>query len=333
MEITIPQTLQEELIRRVEAIPGVSAAAVTLTLPMTGAAATPVQRADQPPAKLNERPMAILQLVTPGYFLTLGVRLQAGRDFAPTDTATSPLVAIVNQRLAHKFWGTEDPLGRHILIGTNLTPVEVTGVVADVHQEGLADGASEGIYRPRTQFPLDRAMFAVRTLGDPLQLVSAIRREIAAVDRHQAVTAVRTMESVIEASEGRRRSITTLLSIFAASGLLLVIIGIYGVLASSVSQRTREVGIRRALGAQPADVLRLVIGQGLALLAAGVALGIAGAIAATRVMEGLLFQVSPTDPTTFAAVAVILLLVTLAASYIPARRALGIEPAVALKDQ
>ena len=172
MEITLPQPRHRELVRRVESIPGVEAAAITLTLPMTGYAGTPAQAAGQPRLKLNERPIAILQTVTPGYLRTLDIPMRGGRDFALSDTATTPLVAIVNESLARRFWPGQDPVGRHILIGSN---------------PSLAEDAVPGVYRPRTQTPEMPAMFAVRTGADPLRLVKAIRHELATIDANQAI--------------------------------------------------------------------------------------------------------------------------------------------------
>ena len=172
MEITLPQPRHRELVRRVESIPGVEAAAITLTLPMTGYAGTPVQAAGQPRLKLNERPIAILQTVTPGYFRTLDIPMRGGRGFGLSDTATTPLVAIVNESLARRFWPGQDPVGRHILIGSN---------------PSLAEDAVPGVYRPRTQTPEMPAMFAVRTGADPLRLVKAIRHELATIDANQAI--------------------------------------------------------------------------------------------------------------------------------------------------
>jgi predicted permease len=298
MEITLPQARHDELVSRVEAIPGVIAAAVTMTLPMTGFAATPVQAADQPPLKLNERPMAVLQSVTPDYFRTLGIRLLRGRTFAAADTNTAPLVAIINESLAKRFWPTYpriDPVGRHMLIGSNPKPVLIAGVAADVRQAGLAEEAGPGLY--------------------------------------QAVTSIKTMQAVIDGSEGQRRSILVMLALFAATGLLLVIVGVYGVMAYSVVQRTREFGIRRSLGAPSGDVVWLVVRQSLSLALAGVALGAAGAYAVTRVMRDLLFQVSATDPFTFAAAGALMIIVALMAGYLPARRAVRLQPTEALRAQ
>ncbi|MBY0505888.1 MAG: ABC transporter permease [Bryobacteraceae bacterium] len=324
MQITLPEARHEELVRRVEAIPGVRSAAMTLTLPMTGFAGTPVQAAEQPLRKLNERTIAVLQTITPGYFRTLQIPLRQGRDFTRNDSSSAPLVAILSESLARRFWPEDPaPVGRQILVGTNPKPLTVVGIAADIHQAGLGEAMRPGLYRPRSQMPEMPAMFAVRATGDPAGYVSAIRRELAALDRHQAIGAVRPMEEVIGASEGQRGSLMLCLTLFAGAGLILVSVGIYGVMAYSVTRRMRELGIRRALGARPGDLLRLLLGQGLSLAAAGVLLGLVGAFWLTRLLKGQLYGIAPTDPVAYAAVAVVMLLVALAASYFPARRALG----------
>ncbi len=226
-----------------------------------------------------------------------------------------------------------DPIGQFILAGTNPEPLRIVGIAADVRQASLADEAGPGLYRPRTQTVSMPAMFAVRTDGDPIRLVKAIRNEVTAIDPDQSIAGVKTMEQVLDSSEGRRQSIMILLGVFAGVGLLLAVVGIYGVIAYSVAQRTREVGIRRALGAQQSDILKLVLGQGLGLTLTGAILGIAGALALTRVLESLLFHVSATDPATFAGIALLLIAVAMAASYIPARRATRIEPTAALRGE
>jgi predicted permease len=325
----------EELVQRVESLPGVRSAAVTLTLPMTGYAGTPVHLVGQPPLPLNKRPIAVLQVITPGYFRTMGIAQRRGRDLAAQDSSAAPLVVVINEAMARRFWPAyphgEDPVGHSILAGASPDPLQIVGIVSDVRQAGLASDADAGIFRPRAQAPPMSAMFAVRTEGDPLRLVNAIRGQVMAVDRDQSITAIKTMDDVVDESEGQRKGIMILLTLFAATGLLLAIVGIYGVVAYSVAQRTREVGIRRALGAQQGDVLRLVLGHGMALVAAGAVVGLAGALAMTRVLKGLLFEVSPTSPSTFAGISLLLFIVALLASYIPARRAMQIQPAAALR--
>jgi predicted permease len=324
----------DELVRRVESLPGVRGAAATLTIPMTGFPMTPVQSADQAPLKLNERPFAALQFTTPAYLRTLEIPLRRGREFTARDGLDAAPVALINESFARLFWPAYpngvDPVGRYILIGINPRPFEVVGIVADVHQ-GLDTEPMAAVYRPWDQTPALSAAFTVRTEGDPLRLVNAVRAQVLAIDRDQAVSDVQTMERVVEASEGQRRLILMLLGLFAGTALVLAVVGIYGAIAYSVSQRTQELGIRRALGAQQFDILRLVMGPGIGLTLEGAGLGIGGAVALTRVMKSLLFHVSATDPLTYAAIGGLFVLVALAASYVPARRATRIDPTAALR--
>jgi putative ABC transport system permease protein len=325
----------EELIRRVGSSPGVRSATMALTLPMTGFAGSPVQDAAQAPLKLNERPIATILTVTPGYFRTLAISMRRGRDFTEQDTIGAKRVTIVDEGLARRFWPAypsgQDPVGQRILIGANPEPAEIVGVVAVVHQNLEGNAWPQSVYISFTQDPPPSAMLAVRTEGDPLRFVSTIRAQALAIDRDQPIAAVRTMEDLVEEEVGPRKLTVMLLGSFAGVALLLTLVGIYGVISYSVAQRTQEMGIRRALGAQRSDILRLVMGQCLGLTLVGLATGIAGALALTHVMESLLFQVSTTDPATFVGVAVVFLLVSLAASYIPARRATRIDPMSALR--
>jgi putative ABC transport system permease protein len=328
-------TFFDELARRVQSLPGVRGAAAMFTIPMSGYPMVPVQLANQPPQPLNQRRLAVLQNVTHEYFQTFGIPLRRGRDFSERDDATAPLVAIVNESLAHVLWPAYpnglDPLGQRILIGNKNDPVEIVGIVADIHQAALEMDPLPGVFRPFDQFPLVSAGFAVRTAGDPLTFTRAVRDQVLAMDSDQPVSAIETMENLLEAQGGQRRLILILLGCFAGIALLLTVIGIYGVIAYSVAQRTQEVGIRRALGAQHMDILRLVVTQGLVLTLVGVVLGITGALALTRVMTSLLFQTSAADPVAFVGVALLFGIVALAASYIPARRAARIDPTTALR--
>ena len=324
----------DELVRRVESVPGVRSAAVTLTLPMTGFAGTAVQIVGQPTKKLNERPIVIVQNITPGYFRTMGIPLKRGRDFTIHDRENSPLVVIINESMARRFWPSypngPDPVGQHLVTGLSAGG-QIIGIVGDIRQAGLAADARPGLYRPSAQVAPQSAMFAIRTEGAPRDFVNAIRGQVLAIDRDQPITAVKTMDEIVEESEGQRRSIMILLGIFAGAALLLAVIGIYGVIAYSVARRTKELGIRRALGAQQGDIVRLVLARALGLTLTGVLFGFGGAVALTRVMKNLLFQVSPTDPLTFAGIALLLIFVALAASYVPARRATHIDPMSALR--
>ncbi|MGA3029063.1 MAG: ABC transporter permease [Bryobacteraceae bacterium] len=326
----------EELVQRTESLPGVRGATAALFLPMMGYAGTPVQDAGKPPLKLNERLIATILTVTPEYFRTLGIPLRRGRVFAEQDTADAQRVAIIDEALARRFWPAypdgQNPVGQRLLIGgVNLKSAEIVGIVANVHQNIEKSVWPESVYVAFAQNPQPFAMLAIRTTGDPLRFTRAVREQVLALDRDQPVADVRTMDYLVEAQVGERRLLMVLLGAFAGVALLLALIGIYGVISYSVAQRTQEVGIRRALGAQPSDILWLITGQGLVLALAGIALGLGGAFALTRVIETLLFHVSATDPATFAGIALFFLVVALAASYIPARRAAGIDPMAALR--
>ena len=306
-------------------------------LPVTIQYASPIAIAEFAPVGVGERPLAFYSSVLPGYFHTLGIPLVRGRAFDDSDAPGCRWpVALINESFARRFWprypAGDNPIGHHVLLSTaQQGGVEIVGIVADVHESGLAEDTRPELYLPLAQLPVASADLAVRTTGDPMRLVSAVRRQVRAIDRNQPVSAIRTMEEVLDESVGRRRLIVVLLSSFAGVALLLAMLGIYGVIAYSVAQRTQEVGIRRAMGAQEGDILRWFLGHGLRLTLAGVLLGIGGALALTRVMKSLLFHTTTTDPATIIGVALLFGVVALLASYIPARRATRIDPMAALR--
>ena len=325
-----------ELLRQLAPLPGIRGAAAAMFLPMMGYAGTPVQDAGKPPLRLNERPIVKILIVTPGYFRTLEIPFRRGREFTEQDTAEAPRVAIIDEALARRFWPAypagQDPVGQRLWIGgVNKEPAQIVGIAANVHQDLDSSAWPESVYVSFPQNPQPSAMLAIRTAGDPLGLTRAVREQVRTLDRDQPIAAVQTMDELVEAQVGQRRLLGILLGSFATVALLLALIGIYGVIAYSVTQRTQEMGIRRALGARSSDVLRLVVGRGMRLVLAGVAVGIAGAYGLTRLMKALLFGVSPADPATFAGIALLFLLVAFAASYIPARRAMRIDPMTALR--
>ncbi|MGH9584794.1 MAG: ABC transporter permease [Bryobacteraceae bacterium] len=326
----------QELTQRLGSVPGIRSAAGSMFLPMTGYVGTPVQDAAKPLLKLNERPIATISVVTPGYFRTLQIPLRRGRDFSERDAEGTQRVAIIDEALARRFWPEyprgRDPIGQHIWVGgVNPHPAEIVGIAANVHQNLENSAWPDTVYVSFAQNPQAFAMLAVRTEASPLGFASAVREQVRALDKNQSISAVRSMDDLVDQQVGQRRLLASLLGSFALMALLLVLIGIYGIVAYSVAQRTQEIGIRRALGARQSDILRLIVGQSFRLALAGVAVGIAGAFGLTRLMRSLLFHVSATDPATFAAVALLFLCVALVASYIPARRAMRIDPLTALR--
>jgi putative ABC transport system permease protein len=271
---------------------------------------------------------------TPDYFRAMGMRLVRGRWFDDWDGRSAGRRAvIINESFARRFWPNEDPIGKRLdlFYGSTEGLEEIVGVVADVRREGLDRAVTLEGYLPYTQSPLDVMTLAVRATGDPAQLASAVRGQVLAADPEQPVFNVRTMQQLVSDSLGERRFSTFLLALFAGLAMLLAAIGIYGVVSYWVSQRTREIGIRAALGADRIDILRLVVGRGMLLAGIGVAAGLVASLALTRFLASLLFGVSAHDALTMAAVPLTLGLVALAACYVPARRAAKVDPLVALR--
>jgi putative ABC transport system permease protein len=326
-----------ELVQRVETVAGVREATVVMSLPTTAIMQTNVKVEGQPPVDPREQPSAQIQSITPGYFHTLGIPLRRGREFVARDNARdAPPVVVINESFARRFWPDyprgRNPVGQHMGEGADkLDAAEIVGIVADIHERSLAANARPEFYVPCVVHPSQMASLVVRTDGDPRRFVNSIRSQVSAIDPDQSVSDIKTMDELIDGSVGKPRLTTVLLGLFAGVALLLAVVGIYGVIAYSVAQRTQELAIRQALGAERRDVLRLVLGQALGLALPGVALGIGGAFALTRVMEGLLFHVSATNPTTYVGVAALFVSVALAASYLPARRATRVDPAAALR--
>ena len=323
------------LVEHIEALPGVNNAAITLTLPMTGYAQAPVEISGRPEVKLNERPLAFIQFITPSYFQVMKIARRRGREFTAHDDAGAVPVAIIDENTALRFWPQypegPDPVGRYIQVGAYLKPAKIVGIVADIREQGLDRESRPAVYLATAQQPPLAGILAVRTRGDPLSLANAVRNQILTVDRDQAVSQVSSMNEVVDASEGQLRVMMTLLGIFAGTATIIAMVGLYGVIAYSVAQRTKEIGIRRALGAQREQIFSLVVGHGLRLAFYGVLLGIGGAFVLTRVLRELLFHVSATDPATYAGVAFLFIVVAGAASYFPARRAASIDPLATLR--
>ena len=269
---------------------------------------------------------------TPHYFRALAIPLLRGRLFDERDATSAAGVAIINEALAREYFPNEDPLGQQFTQENNFW--EIIGIVGDVRARGLAEKVRPLFYRPQSfgsAYWSIRANLVVRTSVAPRGMAESIRQAILGIDPDQPVANVRTMEEVIAASVVQRRFILMLLGVFAGAALLLAAIGLYGVIACAVSQRTRELGIRIALGATRQDVLSLVLGQGMKVAAIGILIGVIGALGVTRVLVNLLYEIKPTDPLTFVGVSLLLLLVSLFASWLPARRATKLDPMEALR--
>jgi putative ABC transport system permease protein len=335
------QTFVNQTLQQIEALPGVQSANAITTLPVGGTSGQVHYSfiAEGRQVRESEDPTAYYRSISPGYFQTMGIALNAGRTFTERDHQTAPPVAIINQAMARRIWPDQDPVGKRVRWSSgpwsNNEPqwMTIVGVVGDVKQYGLEAEEHLAIYVPYAQKnPAWRWLsLVVRTNADPSSLTRAITGNIHAVDRNLPVYLVRSMEQILSESLGARRFSTLLLGMLAAMALILSTVGIYGVIAYSVSQRTREIGIRVALGARRRDILRITIGQGLRLILIGVAVGLAAAYAFTRLLAGLLFNISATDPFTFAGVTLLLTGVALLACYIPARRAMKVDPMIALR--
>jgi putative ABC transport system permease protein len=320
------------LIEHIEALPGVTSAATATALPMTPYPMAQVQVIGR---ALDKRPLAMILNITPQYFRTMKIPLKRGREFTAHDDASALPVAIITDNMARRFWpqypAGPDPIGQRILIGSHSTPTEIVGIVADTKEYKLTEEPGLGVYLSSAQQPPQSAVLVIRTEGDPLSFVNAVRNQILNLDRDQPVSAVASMNEVMDASEGQLRVMMVLLGIFATAATIIAVVGLYGVVAYSVAQREKEIGIRKALGAHRGSILTLIVGQGLRLALGGVLLGICGAFALTRVLQGLLFQISTTDPSTYVGIAVLFVCVALAASYFPARRAASIDPLATLR--
>ncbi|MFN2455439.1 MAG: ABC transporter permease [Pyrinomonadaceae bacterium] len=327
-----------QLVERVEALPGVQAAGATLSLPLGGSSYS-VGRSfirEGRPLTTEESANASYSLATPDYFRTMEIPALAGRTFNNRDAENSPMVVVVNETLARRFFGAnENALGKRIIIWRDeKIPREIIGVVGDTKSSTLDAESAPQMYVPHAQDASWGLMsLAVRTTGEPAAMTPAVRREVLAIDKGQPVYNIKTMEDVVANSTGSRRVPVLLFSVFALVALLLAAIGIYGVMSYSVTQRTHEIGIRLALGAQTRDVLRLVIRQGMTLTLAGVIAGLIGAFAVTRLLASLLYGVSAIDPVVFAGVAFLLAACALLACYIPARRAMRVDPMIALRHE
>jgi len=325
----------EQLLGRVEALPGVVCASVASGLPIENQVGMGFVIEENPNPRPEDMPDANYLIVAPNYFRTMGIPLRQGRAFTEADIQDSQRVVIVNEELVREYWPGQNPLGKRLKTGTDprLPWLTVVGVAGNVRTEGPDVGFGPELYIPYRQYPwlLDPRLVVVRTAGEPLAMAQAIRREVMALDTAVPIAYVHALDQIAGEPAAPKQFLMTLLAVFAALALVLAGVGIYGVMAYSVAERSREFGIRMALGAQQGDVLRSVVAQGLLRTGIGLAIGGVAALALAGLMRGMLFQVQPTDPTTFTAVALGLLGLALLACYIPARRATKVDPMVALR--
>jgi putative ABC transport system permease protein len=273
------------------------------------------------------------RIVSPDYFRTMSIPLAKGDGFSERDTKDAPYAMLVNETFARRFFPNEEAIGKRINLGDSDKPTwrTIIGIVRDVRLQTLDTEPYSQMYVPLAQSPRRAMTMVVRTASDPLNVVPFVRNELTTLDKDQPLYNVRTMQQVMSQSTARRRFNMLLVAIFACLGLVLASVGIYGVISYSVTQRTHEIGVRMALGAEARDILKMIVRQGMGMVILGVGLGLGGAFGLTRVMSSLLFGVSPTDLFTFAGVSLILATVALLACYIPARRATRVDPMIALR--
>ncbi|HYY56581.1 MAG TPA: ABC transporter permease [Pyrinomonadaceae bacterium] len=323
-----------QAVERMKALPGVSSVGTIDALPFASiGSATDFKIEGKPAPAPGEEPDTDVRVTDENYFRTMSIPVLSGRTFTEQEAAEERHVAVINEALARKYFAGENPVGKRIIVNMKLPPVptEIIGIVGDAKYGKLEGETRAMVYWPHPELAGSSMTIVVRTEGDPLRLAAAAGREIQAIDKDQPIADVRTMQSWLSESVSRTRFGTLLLATFAAIALLLSAVGIYGVMSYSVTQRTQEIGIRMALGAQRSDVMKMVLGQGMGLTLAGVALGLSASFALTRVMASLLFGISATDPSTFALISLLLVGVAFLASYVPARKATRVDPMIALR--
>ena len=342
LEYRLPRTKYKEpaaqwnfhhqLVEQLQQVAGVQSASLVRGLPFSGnGGTTAIALPDREPPPKGQEPEVMFNTAMPNYFETIGIPLLKGRFFGNEDQANTPAVVLINQTMAQRFWPNQDPLGKQVKFAQDGSTATVVGVVGDAKHFWLEEEQKPQMYDTYSQDPGLFATVLVRTNVDPLSLTEPVRQALWRVDADQPMWKIRTVEFLVKRSTADRRFLMTLMGIFAVLALVLTIIGLYGVISYLVNQRTQEIGIRMALGAQMRDIMRMVLKQGMVLVLTGVALGLATAWLSTRLMSRLLYQVSATDPLTFVAISLLLVTVALLACYIPARRATKVDPLVALR--
>jgi putative ABC transport system permease protein len=321
-----------DLDEHVTAVPGILSVSAVAHLPLEGNAGRGFQIEGQPPADPGKMPGADYSVACPNYFRTMGIPVLKGREFTQRDTLNAPGVIVINETMAHKFWPKDDPVGRAIRLGGPDGPrLTVVGVVGDVHHQGLDEPLREQFFRPYPQAGWPVMSIVVHTTNTPAKFIAPVKKAVADFLPDRPVSSFDNMEDVVRNSTGSRRFPMLLLSVFSVVALVLAAVGVAGVVSHSVAQRTHEIGIRMALGAGTLDVLRLMVNINMVWVLAGLAAGVAGSAGLTQLLEGMLYQVRPLDPTVLGAVSLLLAAVALLASYLPARRAAKIDPIAALR--
>jgi putative ABC transport system permease protein len=338
LSVTERNVFVDRVLEKLSAVPGVQSVAVTSALPFHDnqvALPSPIKIGDRPAGPAGTEPIALMIKVSEGYFRALDVPLLQGRLFKQTDRGNAPTVILVNETMARRLWPGDTPLGRTISFtaaGQNLT-AEIIGVVGAVRPTGFDSDPRAEFYLHYPQSPAGLVTVFVRTAGDPAPLLPTVKAEIREINRNQAFLSVHTIAQLVDKTTAQRRFNLLWLGAFAVLALILATVGLYGLISFSTAQRTKEIGVRMALGAQRSDVLRMVMREGIGLALIGVSLGLLGVTAAGKLMNSLLFGVSATDPLTFAGAALLLTLVGLLACYVPARRATKVDPLVALRHE
>ena len=325
------------VLERLQTLPGVESAGMVMNLPLTGSSMNRGFRAEgQPEAKADQDVTMDYQVVSPGYFSTLEIPIKRGRGLSDADTENSERVIVINESMARRYWPNEDPIGKRMVIGDSSKDTSwrtIVGIVGDIRHASLSETPVPTAFISYRQdlesWP--RMGFAIKAKADPASLTSLIRKELAAIDPTQPVYAVEPMDNLLRGAVAQRRFVMMLLGSLSSIALVLAMVGIYGVISFSVGERTQEIGIRMALGARAADVMRMVLGQGMRVVLVGIVIGVGAALFLTRLLSSLLFEVSPTDLRTFSVVAALLGAIALLACYIPARRATKVDPLVALR--
>jgi predicted permease len=328
-------TFYKQLIDRIKALPGVESVGTSYSLPMSSVALAwgPITIEGYVPKNPTDFVMSNERFVSPGYFSAMGVPLVKGRQFDERDTKDAQQTVIVNESLAQRFWPNQDPIGKRLERGDKEPWRSVVGVVRDTKQFSVDNEPPISIYHPHDQFPIGTMFLVVRSTQDASTLTAGITQEIRKLDPELPAFEFKTMEQRLSDALSRRRFSTFFLSVFAMVALVLAAIGLYGVMAYSVTQRTQEIGIRMALGAEPAKIMTMIVRNSFVLVVTGVVIGLVGAFAVTRVMASLLYGVTATDTLTFAGPPLILAAVALLASYFPAQRAARVDPTVALRSE